>query len=66
MNISTIVAFISAITVFVMTVFLSSSNAEALLDGKAVLIVFGGSLSTAFICFPAKHLFMLVKVFSFL
>ena len=63
MNFSTIIAFISAITVFGVTVLLSFSNAEALFDAKAVLIVFGGSLSTAFICFPAKHLFTLFKVF---
>lgn len=63
MNLNTVIGFIAAISVFFTTVFLSLKNASVLLDGKSALIVLGGTIAVAVICFSLDKIVMLIKVF---
>ena len=63
MNVTTLFAFLSALAIFSGTVFLSFSNSYAVYDYKAALIVFGGTIATTFVCFPAGQVLTLFKVF---
>lgn len=63
MSVSVLLAFAATIAVFIGTAFLSFNNFFALYDVKALLIVFGGTIATTFICFPAPQVMMLFKVF---
>jgi len=63
MNITVMFAFLSAIGIFAGTVVLSFSNSYAVYDYKSVLIVFGGTLATTFICFPASDVLTMFRIF---
>lgn len=63
MNLGTLLGFVSAMTVFVASVIMSFSNASAVLDVHAALIVVGGTAAVALICFPLPQILSLLRVF---
>ena len=63
MNIGTFVGFIIALAVFVTTVLMSFTNFRVIFDLHAGLIVIGGTVAVALICFPIKRITALLGVF---
>ena len=63
MNLGTLIGFIASLTVFVVSVIMSFSNAGVILDVHAALIVIGGTLAVTLICFPLQQITGLLKVF---
>ncbi len=63
MNISTLIGFATAMTVLTISIFFSLRNATAVLDLHAALIVIGGTVAVALICFPIGQIANLLRVF---
>lgn len=63
MNFSTIIGFLAATAVFVASIVMAFSNARAVLDIHAALIVVGGTAAVALICFPLPQIINLLRVF---
>lgn len=63
MNLSNVIGLSLALAVFIGALFATTSNLMLFLDFHAILIVIGGTMSTAFICFSMSRVFGLVKVF---
>lgn len=64
MNLSTFIGFLVALGVFVATVIMSFSNVSVIFDLHAAIIVIGGTVAVTLICFPAKKLLALLRVFA--
>ena len=64
MNLGTLVGFLVAFSVFTATMFMSFKNIFVVLDPHAAMIVIGGTVGVALICFPAGRIFDLFKVFT--
>lgn len=62
MNAAGILGIISGLTVFAYTVSTSSKNAKVFLDPHGMMIVFGGTLTVALLCFPLARLFAALKI----
>lgn len=63
MNIGTLIGFIVAIVVFVISVIMSFRNVGVIVDVHAALIVLGGTVAVSLICFPIGQITSLLKVF---
>ena len=63
MNLSSLFGIGFAMIIFSSSIFLSTDNYLFYFNFHAILIVIGGTASAAFISFPAKKVFGLVKVF---
>lgn len=63
MNFGTFIGFIAATLIFTITVVTSFSNARAIIDVHAALIVIGGTSAVALICFPLGRIMSLLRVF---
>jgi chemotaxis protein MotA len=62
MNFSSLIGFILAIVVFVVSVATSTPISSLLANWHAALIVIGSTIAVAMICFPAKTLWDMVKI----
>lgn len=62
MNVAGLLGIISGLTVFIYTVSTSSKNAKVFLDPHGMMIVLGGTLTVALLCFPLARLFHALKV----
>ncbi len=62
MNAAGIFGIICGLTVFIYTISTSSKNAKIFLDPHGMMIVLGGTLTVALLCFPFKRLFDALKV----
>ena len=63
MNFGTLVGFLASLSVFVISVIMSFSNASVILDVHAALIVIGGTIAVGLVCFPIQQITSLLKVF---
>ncbi len=63
MNVSTLVAFLIALAVFVISLMTTTDSFGVFFSGHAALIVIGGTLAASFICFSFGKVFGLTKVF---
>lgn len=63
MNIGTLIGFLVASTVFVASVVMSFRNVGVIVDVHAGLIVIGGTVAVALVCFPLSQITALFKVF---
>lgn len=63
MNIGTLIGFVFATSVFVASVVMSFRNVGVMFDLHAGLIVIGGTVAVALICFPLRQISELLKVF---
>jgi chemotaxis protein MotA len=63
MNISVLFGFILSFGVFILSVITSAPISALFANWHAFLIVFGSTIAVAFICFPIKTLFEMVKIF---
>lgn len=63
MNFGTIIGFLMATAVLVASIAMAFSNIRAVLDVHAALIVFGGTVAVAFICFPLSQITSLLRLF---
>ncbi len=63
MNFGTLIGFLAAFAVFAVSVAMSFQNASVIFDLHAGLIVIGGTIAVALICFPMKQILALLKVF---
>jgi len=63
MNFSSIFGLFLAVSVFVGTIILSTSNRQMFLDLHAFMIVIGGTLAAALLSFSGKKIFILIKIF---
>jgi chemotaxis protein MotA len=64
MNVGTLIGFFFAFSVFGVSVIMSFRNASVVLDLHAGLIVVGGTVAVALVCFPLKQITALLKVFA--
>lgn len=62
MNVSGLFGFISAICVITFVVAGSHGNSKVFLDPHAMVIVLGGTLTVALLCFPFSQLFRAIRV----
>jgi chemotaxis protein MotA len=62
MNISGLFGFISAICVLTFVIAGAHGNSKVFLDPHALVIVLGGTLTVALLCFPLNQLFRALKV----
>ncbi|WP_157684754.1 motility protein A [Bdellovibrio bacteriovorus] len=62
MNFSSALGVIAAIVVFGVAIFTSTSSREIFLDPHGILIVIGGTMAAAFLCFPVSTFPQMVKV----
>ena len=63
MNVGTLIGFFFAFTVFVVSIIMSLRNPGVIVDLHAAMIVIGGTVAVAFICFPLNQIGGLLKVF---
>lgn len=63
MNFGTLIGFVIAFVVFVGTIIMSFQNAMVIIDLHAGLIVIGGTVAVALICFPVGRIAGLMAVF---
>lgn len=63
MNIGTLIGFLFALSVFGTSVVMSFRNASVIFDLHAALIVVGGTVAVALVCFPLAQISALLKVF---
>lgn len=63
MNLGTFLGFILALVAFVATIMMSFKNYLVVFDLHAGVIVVGGTLAVAFICFPLGKIANLLRVF---
>lgn len=63
MNIGTLIGFLVATVVFVVSVIMSFRNVGVIFDLHAALIVIGGTASVSLVCFPIGQITSLLKVF---
>ena len=63
MNFATFVGFVFAVIVFVGTSLMTFRNSSVMLDMHAALIVMGGTVAVALICFPPGQIRDLTRVF---
>lgn len=63
LNIGTLIGFIVATAVFVVSVIMSFRNVGVIADMHAALIVIGGTVAVALVCFPIGQITSLLKVF---
>lgn len=63
MNLSSIFGILFALAVFVVSVMMSTDDYLFFLNLHAILIVLGGTAAAAFICYPAKEIISLLRVF---
>lgn len=63
MKVGTLIGFLVAISVFAASVVMSFRNAGVILDLHAGLIVVGGTVAVALICFPVGQIGGLLRVF---
>lgn len=63
MNFGTLVGFLASLTIFVVSVIMSFSNAAVILDVHAALIVIGGTFAVTLVCFPLQQITALLRVF---
>ena len=62
MNIAGLLGIISGLSVVTYVISSSSKNAKVFMDPHGVVIVLGGTLTVALLCFPFHRLFQAVKV----
>jgi chemotaxis protein MotA len=62
MNFSTLFGFLAAATVFLHSVFTSTENRSIFLNEHGIVIVLGGTLAAASICFPLKRIIQLSMI----
>lgn len=63
MNYGTLAALLGCFGVVLLTILLAFEDPAYAVDGKSVLIVFGGTAMASMTCFPYKQVLNLVKVF---
>jgi chemotaxis protein MotA len=63
MNLGTFIGFVTAFVAFTVTLLMSFKNLSVILDAHAAMIVIGGTVSVALICFPIDRIANLLKVF---
>ncbi|MBC7659186.1 MAG: MotA/TolQ/ExbB proton channel family protein [Chitinophagaceae bacterium] len=63
MKLETLAGMLIALTVFCVALFTSIKNIGVIFDIHAALIVIGGTVAVALICFPLKRIVALLKVF---
>jgi|CXWL01.1.fsa_nt_gi chemotaxis protein MotA len=62
MDISSLIGFLLAIILIVGSILIGSSPISAFIDIPSILIVFGGSIGAAMICFPIKSIIGMPRV----
>jgi chemotaxis protein MotA len=62
-NIGTLIGFFVASSVFILSVIMSFRNVGVIIDVHAALIVLGGTVAVALICFPITQIGALLRVF---
>jgi chemotaxis protein MotA len=62
-NVGTLIGFLVASTVFAASVIMSFRNVGVIVDVHAALIVVGGTVAVALVCFPVRQIVALLKVF---
>ena len=62
MNISSLIGVVFAIAVFIIALFTSTQSREIFLDPHGILIVLGGTMAAAILCFPVSTIPQMVKV----
>ncbi len=62
MNFSAIIGFVAAATVFLHSVMTATNNREIFLNEHGLIIVIGGTLAAASICFPIKKIITLSAI----
>ena len=63
MNFGTLVGFLIATFVFIVSVMMSLRNISVIVDVHAALIVLGGTIAVSLVCFPLNQIIGLFKVF---
>jgi len=64
MSLKTVFGLIASLVLFVYSAVASIEDVRALLDWKSFLIVFGGTLCAALVCFPLEDIWPLLSVFT--
>ncbi len=63
MNFGTFLGFATALAAFIITIMMSFKNILVVFDLHAAVIVIGGTVAVALICFPLGKIAALLKVF---
>ena len=62
MNLAGLLGILSGLSVVVYTITSSSKNAKVFMDPHGAVIVLGGTLTVALLCFPFHRLFQAMKI----